>query len=445
MAAQQNRMILSQCEIPGIERLEVARRHGCYEALRKALSEMTPDQVIEEVTRSGLQGRGGAWFGTGMKWSFMPKQPKEGYDSYLCVNADESEPGTFKDRYLIEHNPHLLLEGVLIAAYAIRARVVYIYIRGEMWEGMEKLDRAIGELYDADLAGESILGTGVAVHLYTHPGAGAYICGEETALMDSLEGKRGYPRNKPPFPAAYGAFGHPTTVNNIGTLGYVPWIIRNGGDAFKKIGDPSFPGTFIFQISGHVEQPGLYECELTVTARDLIEMAGGVRGRRKLKGVIPGGTSMAVLSPDEIDVVMSPASFAPRGKIKSGVGSGGMIVLDETADMVEAALNVMKFYRHESCGQCTPCREGSKWVCDILQRMYERKARPGDLELLEDVLRNVGDVDAFEFNKTICLFGISFGWPLTMMIRKYRSEFERAVGESKAPPLPRPAPVPIVA
>jgi NADH-quinone oxidoreductase subunit F len=263
--------------------------------------------------------------------------------------------------------------------------------------------------------------------------------------MESLEGKRGYPRNKPPFPAAYGAFGHPTTVNNIGTLAYVPWIITNGGEAFRKIGDPNFPGTFIYQISGHVEKPGLYECDLTVTMRQLLEMAGGVRGGRKLKGVIPGGTSMAVLTPDEIDVPMSPASFAPRGKIKSGLGSGGIIVLDETVDMVEAALNIMKFYRHESCGQCTPCREGAKWVCDLIERMYQRKARPGDVELLEDVLRNVGDVDTFEFNKTICLFGVSFAWPLTMMVRKYRSEFEKAVAESTPSPLPRPAPVPILA
>ena len=443
MSAAQNRMILSECEVPGIERLEVALERGYYGALRKAITTMTPDQVTEEVTKSGLQGRGGAWFGTGLKWSFMPKEPK--VDSYLCVNADESEPGTCKDRYLIERNPHLLLEGILISAYAIRARITYLYIRGEMWEGMEKLDRAIAELYEANLCGERILGTNTTIHLYTHPGAGAYICGEETALMESLEGKRGYPRNKPPFPAAYGAFGHPTTVNNIGTLAYVPWIVTHGGEAFRKIGDPDFPGTLIYQVSGHVKRPGLYECELTVTLRDLIEMAGGVREGHTLKAIIPGGTSMPVLGADEIDVVMAPSSFIPRGKIKSGLGSAAIIVMDETVDMVEAALNLMTFYRHESCGQCTPCREGAKWVYDIIRRMYERKARPGDLEVLEDILLNVGNIDKFEFNKTICLFGVSFGWPLTMLVRKFRSEFEAAVVESQSPPLPRPAPLPVLA
>jgi NADH-quinone oxidoreductase subunit F len=441
MSAQQNRMILQECEISGIMKLDVAEESGYYRAWRKVLTSMTPDQVIDEVTKAGLQGRGGAWFGTGMKWSFMPKEPK--VDSYLCINADESEPGTCKDRYLVEHNPHLLIEGILIAAYAIRARKAFIYIRGEMWEGMEILNRALDELYAAGLCGENILGTGVAIDVHTHPGAGAYICGEETALMESLEGKRGYPRNKPPFPAAYGAFGHPTTINNIGTMGYVPWIINNGGEAFKKIGDSNFPGTLIYQVSGHVKSPGLYECELNVTLRDLIEMAGGIRDGHSLKAVIPGGTSMPVLTPDEIDTIMAPSSFMPRGALKSGLGSAAIIVMDETTDMVEAALNLMRFYRHESCGQCTPCREGGKWICDMLQRLYDREARTGDLDVLEEVLLNEGNIDRFEFNKTICLFGVSFGWPLTIMFRKFRDEFEAAARESTASPVPRPAPLPI--
>ena len=444
MAVRENRLILDQCEVPGIASLDVARKNGYYVALEKALKEMTPDQVVEEITKSGLQGRGGAWFGTGMKWSFMPKEPKPGVDSYLCVNDDESEPGTFKDRYLTEHNPHLLLEGILIAAYAIRARVAYVYVRGEMWEGKEKIERAIAELYEANLCGENILGTGVTIHVYTHPGAGAYICGEETALMESLEGKRGYPRNKPPFPAAYGAFGHPTTINNIGTLGYVPWIINNGAEAFKAIGNPDFPGTLIYQVSGHVNKPGPYECELTLTLRELIELAGGVREGHELKAVIPGGSSMPVLTPDEIDVVMAPSSFMPRGPVKSGLGSAAVVVMDDTVDMVDAALNLMTFYRHESCGQCTPCREGAKWVWDLMRRIHKRQARPGDLELLEDVLTNVGDIDKFEFNKTICLFGVSFGWPMTMFVRKFRAEFERAIAESEPAPLPRPAPLPVL-
>jgi NADH-quinone oxidoreductase subunit F len=444
MSAQQHRLILDQCEIPGIEKLEVARQHGYYTALEKALKEMSPDDVVEEVTKSGLQGRGGAWFGTGMKWSFMPKEPKPGVDSYLCVNDDESEPGTFKDRYLTENNPHLLLEGILIAAFAIRAPVAYVYIRGEMWEGIEIMNAAIAELRDANLCGKNILGTGVDIEVYTHPGAGAYICGEETALMESLEGRRGYPRNKPPFPAASGAFGHPTTINNIGTMGYVPWIINRGAEAFKSVGNPDFPGTLIYQISGHVKKPGLYECELSVTLRDLIELAGGVRDGHELKAVIPGGSSMPVLMPDEIDVLMAPSSFMPRGDIKSGVGSAGIIVMDDTVNMVDATLNLMTFYRHESCGQCTPCREGAKWVWDLLRRIHKRQARPGDLELLEDVLRNIGDIDKFEFNKTICLFGVSFGWPMTMLIRKFRSEFEQAIAESEPPPLPKAAPLPMM-
>jgi len=442
MAARQNRMILDQCEIPGIRSLAVARRYGAYTALAKALTTMTPDQVVEEITRSGLQGRGGAWFGTGLKWSFMPKEPR--VESFLCVNADESEPGTCKDRYLIEKNPHLLLEGVLIACYAIRASTAFIYVRGEMWEGMEVLETAIRELVTANLCGKNILGTGFTINVHVHPGAGAYICGEETALMESLEGKRGYPRNKPPFPAAYGAFGHPTTINNIGTLGYVPWIINHGADAFKGIGDPNFPGTLIYQVSGHVNRPGLYEAELTVTLRDLIDMAGGVRSGHRLKAVIPGGTSMPLLTADDLDTVMSPASFAPRGSLKSGLGSAAVIVLDDTCDMVDVALNMMRFYRHESCGQCTPCREGTKWVCDMIERIHRRRARPGDLEVLEQVLVNVGDIDRFEFNKTICLFGVSFGWPLTMLIRRFRSEFEAAVAESTPAPVPLPVPASVL-
>ena len=445
MAVAENRLLLDQCLIPDVHKLDVARKHGYYSALEKAIKELSPDDVVTTVTDSGLQGRGGAWFSAGMKWSFMPKEPDPERYSILAVNCDESEPGTCKDRYLLEKNPHMLLEGIILSAYAIRARVAYVYIRGEMWEGIELMDQAIAEAYEAGLLGENILGSGVDIDVYTHPGAGAYICGEETALMESTEGKRGYPRNKPPFPAAYGIFGHPTTINNIGTLGYVPWIINNGAEAFKSIGDPSFPGTLIYQVSGHVNKPGLYECDTTITLDELIELAGGVREGRAIKGVIPGGSSMPILTPDETGVVMSPASFMPRGDIQSGLGSAAVIVLDETTDIVDTALNLMTFYRHESCGQCTPCREGAKWVWDILDRLHHRKARPGDVDMLEDILVNVGDIDQFESNKTICLFGVSFGWPLTMMIRKYHEDFMTAERESEAPPLPRPTPLPIIA
>jgi NADH-quinone oxidoreductase subunit F len=445
MAAKERRLILDQCNIPGINTFAVARENGYYDTWEKIVKEMTPDEVTDQVTQSGLQGRGGAWFSAGMKWSFMPKEPDPEKYSILAVNCDESEPGTCKDRYLLETNPHMLIEGILASAFAIRARVAYVYIRGEMWEGLEQLDAALKDVYAAGLAGKNILGTGVDIDVYTQPGAGAYICGEETALMESTEGKRGYPRNKPPFPAAHGIFGHPTTINNIGTLGYVPWIIKNGPESFKEIGDPNFPGTLIYQVSGHVEKPGLYETEINVTLRELIDLAGGVRDGRGVKGVIPGGSSMPILTPDELDVVMSPASFMPRGEIKSGLGSAAIIVFDDTTDIVDVAHNLMTFYRHESCGQCTPCREGAKWAWDLINRLGNRQARPGDVELIEEILVNVGDIDKFETNKTICLFGVSFGWPLTMMIRKYREDFLKAEQESTAPPLPRPTPLPIIA
>ncbi|MBI2951176.1 SLBB domain-containing protein, partial [bacterium] len=336
----EHRIILKDVDVPNIQDIEVYIANGGYRAAEKALKTMTPDEVIKEVQDSGLAGRGGAWFPTGTKWSFMPKEPK--VPSYLCVNADESEPGTFKDRQLIEKNPHQLVEGTIIAAYAIRARAAYIYVRGEMAEGMRGLDRAIAQAYAKGYVGRNLFGKGYDLDLYTHPGAGAYICGEETGLMQSLEGKRAEPRVKPPFPAQRGIFGCPTTVNNVQTLSYVPHIVNNGAAWFKGIGNPKYPGTFIFCVSGHVRNPGLFEMELgAATMRQLIyDYAGGIRDGRELKAVIPGGASTLPMKPDQIDIVMSPDQFLlpGRGPFKGMFGTGGIIVMDETACAVDMLL-----------------------------------------------------------------------------------------------------------
>ncbi|MDP6126039.1 MAG: NADH-ubiquinone oxidoreductase-F iron-sulfur binding region domain-containing protein, partial [Candidatus Latescibacteria bacterium] len=293
-----------------------------------------------------------------------------------------------------------------------------------------RFEEALNEAYSAGLLGKDINDSKITFNLYTHLGAGAYICGEETGLMESLEGKRAYPRNKPPFPAQYGAFGRPTTVNNLGTLCYVPMIVNNGAEWFTSIGYEPFPGTLIYGVSGHVNKPGNYECTMDITLRELIELAGGVRDGHEIKAVIPGGSSMPVLTADELDIRMAPDSFKPRGDVQSGLGSAGVIVMDETVSMPETLLNMMKFYVHESCGQCTPCREGCKWIHDVVERMVDGRGTSDDVDLLEQILVNVGDIDKFEFNKTICLFGVSFGWPATVMVRKFRHEFEALISKN---------------
>jgi len=430
----ERRILLSQIDVPNIQDIEVYIEHGGYKALQSVFSEMTPDQVIEEVKDSCLCGRGGAWFPTGLKWSFMPVAPKDTVPdglSYLCVNADESEPGTFRDRRLIEGNPHQSLEGIIISAYAIRARYAYIYVRGEFTKGKRMLNTAISQAYSKGYIGENILGSGYSLDIYTHTGAGAYICGEETALMESLEGKRPYPRLKPPYPAQKGLFGKPTTVNNIGTLSYVPHIINNGASWFRSTGTEKYPGTYIFCVSGHVRKPGLYELEIgSATMREIIyDYAGGIRDGHTLKAVIPGGSSAPVLTPEQIDVRMTPEEFflPGRGTLKGMFGTGGIIVMDETVCMVKTLENLLKFYAHESCGQCTPCRDGVPWILKLVQRIERGEGTMNDLQLILDFTNSVSPL--LDNYTTICLFGPSFAWPVLGMISAFRDEFEEHIRE----------------
>ncbi|MFC1557641.1 NADH-quinone oxidoreductase subunit NuoF, partial [candidate division KSB1 bacterium] len=395
---------------------------GGYAALKKALSGMTSEQVIDEVKASGLRGRGGAGFPCGVKWGFVPKDsPKS---RYLINNTDESEPGTFKDRWIITHDPHMTLEGSIIAAYAIKAHVTYLYIRGEFVREAEILNRAIGEAEEAGFLGDNILGSGFNHRIYVHRGAGAYICGEETGLIESLEGKRGWPRNKPPFPAVEGAFNCPTIVNNTETLASIPWIINHGGEAFANIGVEKGTGTKIYCVSGHVNKPGLFEFPMGMSLRELIyEHAGGIRDGKNLKAVIPGGASMPVLTPDEIDVKMDFESLA---KVGSHLGSAGIMVMDETVCMVDACLNLSKFFAHESCGQCTPCREGMPWMNMILDRIEHGKGQLKDIDLLLDITNNIE-------GRTICAFGEAGSWPVRAFVKKFRNEFEEHVRLGKCP------------
>ena len=431
----EHRIILKDIDVPNLKDIDTYFGLGGYKAAEKALRTMTPDEVIKEVQDSGLNGRGGAWFSTGLKWSFMPKEPK--VPSYLCVNADESEPGTFKDRALLERNPHQLLEGTIIASYAIRARAAYIYVRGEMAEGMVGLNEAISQAYARGFVGRNIFGKGYDLDIYTHPGAGAYICGEETGLMQSLEGKRAEPRVKPPFPAQRGIFGCPTTVNNVQTLCYVPHIISNGASWFKAIGNPKFPGTFIFCVSGHVRNPGLFELELgSATMRQIIhDYAGGIRDGHTLKAVIPGGASTLPMTADQIDVVMSPDAWAlpGRGPFRGMFGTGGIIVMDETTCMVDMLLNLMEFFAHESCGQCTPCREGAPWIRDVLKRIENGRGEEQDLDTLLGVADNVAALLNPRRYTTICLFGPAFSYPTQGTILAFRGEFEEHIRHGRCP------------
>jgi NADH-quinone oxidoreductase subunit F len=428
MPIKECKILTTHLDVENLGDIEVYRQHGGYQAIEKVFKDMSSDDVIATVQESALAGRGGAWFNTGMKWSFMPKEPDG--PSYLCVNCDESEPGTFKDRHIIAKNPHMLLEGVIISAFAIRASAAYIYVRGEMWEEMEGMEAAIDQAREAGLVGENILGSGVDIEVYTHPGAGAYICGEETGLMQSLEGKRAEPRVKPPFPAAKGIFSRPTTINNVQTVSYVPHIINNGPDWFKTMGSERYPGSFIFCVSGDVKNPGLFELEIgTCTLREIIEeCAGGIRDDNEIKAVIPGGSSTPVMTPDQLDIVMNPELWAipGRGEFQGMFGTGGIIVMDETRCMVDACLNLMSFYAHESCGQCTPCREGIPWVRDIVWRIEHGQGMPEDLATLEDVCNNVAPLLSPAMS-TICLFGPSWSYPMLGFLKSFRSEFEEHV------------------
>ncbi|HUF12164.1 MAG TPA: NADH-quinone oxidoreductase subunit NuoF [Longimicrobiales bacterium] len=388
------------------------RERGGYQALEKALS-MTPEEIVDVMKASGLRGRGGAGFPTGVKWSFMPKEKKGPH--YLVVNADESEPGAFKDRELLRWTPHQLIEGCLIGAYAMRVEHVYVYSRGEFFEPAQIVGRAIAEAYEAGIVGERVLGSGPRIDMTQHLGAGAYICGEETGLMNSLEGRRGQPRIKPPFPAAVGVFGAPTTINNVETLCAVPHIIANGADWYRQWGTEKSPGTKLFNVSGHVKRRGNYELPLGFPLRDLIyDVCGGIEGDRSLKAVIPGGSSVPMLSADEIDIPMDYESVAAAGTM---LGTASVIVMDETTDIVKATRRMVEFYAHESCGQCTPCREGTTWMAKIMRRIENGAGRPEDIQTLLDLGKNMTGT-------TICVLSDSTAAPVNSSIAKFREEYD---------------------
>ncbi len=420
------KILTEHINVPGIETFEVYRKMGGYRAVEKALKTMTPDEVTEEVKKSGLRGRGGAGFPTGMKWGFLAKP--EGVPRYLVCNADESEPGTFKDRYLMSHLPHALIEGMIVSSYALGARTSYIYVRGEMLYVIKILEKAIAEAYNAGFLGKNILGTDYSLDLYVHPGGGAYICGEETALLESLEGKRGNPRNKPPFPAVKGLYDCPTVVNNVETIASVSWIVNNGGEEYAKIGIGKSTGTKLFSACGHINKPGVYEIELGVPVEEFIysdEYCGGIRNGKKLKAVIAGGSSVPVLP---AHLILKTAKGEPRlmtyeslndGGFQTGtmLGSGGFIVMDETVCIVKNTLSLAKFYHHESCGQCSPCREGTGWLEKVLHKIEYGKGTMQDIDLLLGIANNIE-------GKTICPLGEAAAWPVQSAIRHFRDEFE---------------------
>jgi NADH-quinone oxidoreductase subunit F len=390
---------------------------GGYAALRKILGKdggpgMTQDEVIAEVKASALRGRGGAGFPTGLKWSFMPRAfPGQ---KYLVCNSDEGEPGTCKDREILRFNPHTVIEGMAIAAYAMGITVGYNYIHGEIFEVYERFEAALEEARAAGLLGNNILGSNFSFQLHAHHGFGAYICGEETALLESIEGKKGQPRFKPPFPASFGLYGKPTTINNTETFAAVPWIIRNGGEAFLNVGKPNNGGTKLFSISGDVERPGNYEIPMGTPFATLLELAGGVRGGRKLKAVIPGGSSMPVLPANiMMDCTMDYDAIAKAGSM---LGSGAVIVMDETRCMVKSLLRLSYFYMHESCGQCTPCREGTGWLWRVMDRIENGRGRPEDIDMLNSVADNIQ-------GRTICALGDAAAMPVRAFIKHYRDEF----------------------
>ena len=388
---------------------------GGYQAWKKVLNgDLTPEAIIDEVKASGLRGRGGAGFPTGLKWSFMPKDP--GIQKYLVCNSDESEPGTCHDREILRYNPHSLIEGMAIAAYAMGAKIAYNYIRGEfLGEPVPRFEAALKEAYEAGWLGENIQNSGISVDIHTFIGAGAYICGEETALLESLEGKQGKPRFKPPFPANYGLYGAPTTINNTQSLASVPAIIRNGAKWFLNLGIEGSGGTAIFSVSGHVEKPGNYEVPLGIPFKELLEVAGGVRDGKKLKAVIPGGSSVPVLPAEMVmDLTMD---FDTLRNAKSGLGTGAMIVMDETTCMVRVLKRISRFYFAESCGQCTPCREGTGWLYRMLSRILEGKGREEDIDMLVDIANKIE-------GHTICALGDAAAWPVQSFIRHFRHEFE---------------------
>ena len=402
-------------------RLKDYEARGGYEALRKLISEkIPPEQVVNEVKKSALRGRGGAGFPTGLKWSFMPRQFQG--QKYMLCNSDEGEPGTFKDRDILRYNPHIVIEGMIIAGYATGSSVGYNYIHGEIWDIYERFEEALEEARAAGYLGENILGSGFRFELHAYHGYGAYICGEETALLESMEGKKGQPRFKPPFPASYGLYGKPTTINNTETFAAVPWIILNGGDAYLSLGKPNNGGTKIFSVSGDVVRPGNYEVKLGTPFARLLEMAGGMRGGRKLKGCIPGGSSMPVLPADIM--LATDMDYDSIAKAGSMLGSGAVIIMDETRCMVRCLLRLSYFYFEESCGQCTPCREGTGWLYRMVHRIEHGKGRMDDLELLNNVSDNIA-------GRTICALGDAAALPVKSFIKHFRDEFIHHIEHKK--------------
>jgi NADH-quinone oxidoreductase subunit F len=428
------KILLAHDHVPGIQGYEVYRKHGGYNSVEKAIKTMSPEAVVEEVKKSGLRGRGGAGFPTGMKWSFLAKP--EGVPRYIVCNADESEPGTFKDRYLMSRIPHILVEGMITSSFALGVNTAYIYIRGEYFYIVNILEKAIEEAYANGWLGKNILGSGYNLDLFVQVGAGAYICGEETALLESLEGKRGNPRIKPPFPAIAGLYGCPTVVNNVETLAAVPFIVNEGGDAYANVGIGKSAGTKLISASGHINKPGVYEIEMGITVEDFIysdEYCGGISNGKKLKAVVAGGSSVPILPADKIlnlangeKRLMSYESLADGG-FGGGtmLGSGGFIVMDEDTSIVENLFTFARFYHHESCGQCSPCREGTAWMEKILHKMIDGHATLSDIDLLWEIQAKIE-------GNTICPLGDAAAWPVASAIRHFRSEFEEYVKNPKA-------------
>ncbi|MBN8554637.1 MAG: NADH-quinone oxidoreductase subunit NuoF [Deltaproteobacteria bacterium] len=419
----EKRLLLEHEHVPGINKIDVYSSKGGYEALKTVLkNKMTVDAIVDIMKKSGLRGRGGAGFPTGSKWSFVPKN--DGKAHYLLCNADESEPGTFKDRVILEKLPHMMIEGMIIGSYAIAAKKSYIYIRGEYTYAALAIEKAIQEAYQAGFLGKDILGSGFDHDMYVHRGAGAYICGEETGLISSLEGKKGWPKLKPPFPAVEGYLKSPTVVNNVETLAAVPWIIRNGPEAYAKFGTEKSKGTKMWSVSGDVNRPGVYELECGAPFKALLEdCCGGVRGGKKLKAIIPGGSSAPIVTAEEAyQMTLDYESIASKGSM---LGSGGMIVLDETRDLVQVLKNLSEFYADESCGQCTPCREGTGWIEKILHSFTEKQARREDVDLLKNIASNLQ-------GRTICVLADSIAMPVESYLKKFPQEFEKYLKKSTA-------------
>ena len=416
------KILSAKFDIEDAHKLEIAKQHGAYATIDKLFA-MKPEEVIDEVKRSGLRGRGGAGFPAGVKWGFLPKDT--GKPVYLTVNSDESEPATFKDRYILVKDPHMMIEGIIICSYAIGCHDAYIYIRGEYTSQVKALQAAIDEAYEAGYLGDTIAGHDYKLNVTVHRGAGAYICGEETALLESIEGKKGQPRSKPPFPAVAGLYGCPTIINNVQSIASLPFILQNGAEAYQAYGTEKSTGTHLFGISGHVEKPGMYELPLGLPLLEVLEkVAGGVWKGRELKGVIPGGSSTPVLTPEEAKTVT--LDYESMAEHKTMFGSGGIVVLDETVDIVKLVENLIYFYHHESCGQCTPCREGLGWMLKIMNKIVRGDGEMSDIDLLLELCDNIE-------MKTVCVLSAACTMPVRSYLNKFRHEFVAYVAEDSSP------------